>query len=233
MSYIFVFLFVAVTVAFNFPIGDGNSNGAETCNWVDCKTAYMENTGGNITDMFRCLYIVSAQGCLNEVQPRCLGINLEMKIFEFHINKDFASYQCSNYTPTPSVPTSSSIVTPNPSSIPSCTGMLPKTASVTVKNPSIATYRPALSLINALCKPHSYHALRHCSIFTYTHVRQFNGSHQTCTLPGSWYLLRHSDVIIEVTGGARSDSMTYTRIDKVLINSDALFNNVCNNICDL
>ncbi len=48
-------------------------------------------------------------------------------------------------------------------------------------------------------------AMSHCSMFTYSHLRSFRGYRtglETCTVPGEWYLLKHSAISVIVESEA-------------------------------
>lgn len=135
-----------------------------------------------------------------------------MQVFKTDLKEEKRNKNCSTSTPTP---TSSTTGAPQPTPPASCISNLPMYPTQ-VSTPSAADYSPGLSLVGALCKKHDYHALRQCSLFTYSHLRQFNGSASSCLLPGSWYLLKHKDVSIEVSGKIKSNGYgLFTGLDKV------------------
>ena len=86
---------------------------------------------------------------------------------------------------------------------------------VVVEDLSMAVTDPKDSLNNPLCGRHEYPTLRHCSLFAHSHLRPFHADDiRTCMLPGTWYLLNHRDVTIQVTGVSDDIQSSYTRIDK-------------------
>ena len=73
--------------------------------------------------------------------------------------------------------------------------------------------------VEGSCRAADSDVLQHCSIFTFSHVRPFSrlvtGGIQTCSLPGSWFLLKHKDLSVEVDGEAERKGADYTRLRKV------------------
>ncbi len=60
-------------------------------------------------------------------------------------------------------------------------------------------------------------AMSHCSMFTYSHLRSFRGYRtglETCTVPGEWYLLKHSAISVIVESEAVPGS-NLTQLTKV------------------
>ena len=60
--------------------------------------------------------------------------------------------------------------------------------------------------------------MEHCSALTFSHVRPFKSRHAgilTCSLPGAWYLLRHSTFSVQVEGDARTADSPLTVLRKV------------------
>ena len=60
--------------------------------------------------------------------------------------------------------------------------------------------------------------MQHCSMFTYSHIRPFGAygdSIQTCALPGSWYLIKHTNFSIEVESESESVDSPHTKLTKV------------------
>lgn len=177
-----------------------------------------QKSGSDITRVYRCLYIVQGLNCLSDETPNCIGVDrLDLNGARRELNNDHNTFNCSDFTnPTPTIsssPMQTTIITPTSTPL-TCSNKLPNKIVSSQPAPN-AHYKPALSLVNVLCDPHHHNALRQCSMFTDSHVRHFDGSFQTCTLPGSWYLLHHPDVTIEVTGGTKNASSVYTNIDKV------------------
>ncbi len=59
--------------------------------------------------------------------------------------------------------------------------------------------------------------MRQCSMFTYSHLRPFQGYRtglETCTVPGKWYLIHHNDLTVVVESQALPDS-TLTQLTMV------------------
>lgn len=143
--------------------------------------------------------------CLSDLT---CDIDLDLEIYKLELDTLFKNSNCTI------VPSSTISTIPSLSPVPSCQQKLPK--NFVMHDLNNATVHPSLSLINALCKQHSYHALRHCSLFTFSHLRPFEKDYiETCSLPGSWYLLHHPDVTIEITGGIKNTQSLYTNIDVV------------------
>lgn len=76
-----------------------------------------------------------------------------------------------------------------------------------------------LQAVEPSCLAADSDVLQHCSIFTFSHVRPFSrlvtGGIQTCSLPGSWFLLKHKDLSVEVDGERERIGDNYTRLRKV------------------
>ncbi len=88
---------------------------------------------------------------------------------------------------------------------------------IEVKEILLPITTPKDSLSNVLCTPHYYPTLRHCSLFSFSHLLSFGAEEfQTCSLPGAWYLLNHPDVTIEVTGVADDVNSQFTKLEKVI-----------------
>ncbi|XP_019849579.1 PREDICTED: uncharacterized serine-rich protein C215.13-like [Amphimedon queenslandica] len=193
----------------------GSVSCADSCDWESCKRIYEQNTNitRNITNEQFCSYITEAELC---IEP-CEGGNVDLQIFKVTLKNNKKTRDCSQPTPAPSsTSSSSSTETANPTPTP-C--HLPAFSSGVVSQPKTAEYKPEVSPSHGiLCKPHQYHALRQCSLFTYSHLERFNRSTGSCILPGSWYLLKHPDVSIEVTGQVKSKPFgLYTGLNKVNI----------------
>ena len=136
-------------------------------------------------------------------------IDLELEVYITTLDTRFRNSNC-----TKVISPSTQITEPSRTPGPTCQSKLPK--NFTVGDMNGATLHPVLSLTNPLCKKHSYHALRHCSLFTLSHLRSFGKENiQTCILPGSWYLLHHPDITIEIYGGIKNSKSLYTNIDVV------------------
>lgn len=195
--------------------GDGDDN-ENSCKWEECETKYLADTAAkNITQLYHCLYIEQARACL--LDSNCQSHNFNVLQMNLYLNDDFDKHNCSQFTsPTSSTTSTTHLPTPTTQPPSTCEPKLPQNASVIDLGDAVTW--PTLSLVNRLCSQHSYKALRHCSLFTYSHLRPFGQKNiQTCTLPGSWFLLRHSDVIIEVTGGIENNvASSYTKIEKVM-----------------
>lgn len=194
------FLILSLSLSFS-PI--------DSCDWESCKRSYEQNTNvtRNITNEQFCSYIAEAESC---IEP-CSGGNINLQIFKVDLQNTKASRDCPQPTPMPSSTSSSSSTetvnpTPNPCHLPASSGV--------VSEPKEAEYKPG---VHGICKSKQYHALRQCSLFTYSHLERFNGSMGSCILPGSWYLLKHPDVSIEVNGQIQSKPFgLYTGLNKVL-----------------
>lgn len=208
--------------AFNlggFLGGDGGGGGDNdnSCDWEECERKYLaDTTAKNVTQLYHCLYIEQARACLQD--SNCQSFDFNVIQMNNYLNDDFDKHNCSQFTsPTSSTtPTTQHLPTPTTQPPSPCKPKLPQNASVIDLGEAVT--RPTISLVNRLCSQHSYKALRHCSLFTYSHLRPFGQKNiQTCTLPGSWLLLRHSDVTIEVTGGIENNAASsYTKIEKVM-----------------
>lgn len=157
-----------------------------------------------------CPILERAQHCLNNAPTSCFSF-----IDQFQINQLRTDHNCAPISSpslitstTPSSTSSSSMPTPNPD-CPEVSGssIVELEAAVTVPLP-----------ISRECDLPDSITMEHCSAHTFSHVRPFKGSHsgiQTCSLPGAWYLLRHSSFSVEVEGEAVGADSLLTFLTKV------------------
>ena len=188
---------------------------------MQCSDNYSAQVTEQTKPVFICLYITQAELCIENAG--CTGIDFALSAFKSDLSKDYETNNCSDYVnPTPSTTTEMSSTTLVPSPPPSviCEPELPKVPNesnpIQVEELPRPITVPTDSLKNTLCAQHYYPTLRHCSIFSNSHLRPFHEETiQTCSLPGSWYLLKHPDITIEVTGVVDSIQSNITRINKV------------------
>ena len=85
------------------------------------------------------------------------------------------------------------------------------------------------------CVVYEPEELQHCSLFGFSTLRAFRSYRsglETCNIPGSWYLLRHPTVTVEVEGRASGLDFDHTVLSKVscyYCSSQQCVNGVCAN----
>ena len=98
---------------------------------------------------------------------------------------------------------------------PSC----PKVPSYVPNVPALAssTVTPTMA-VNRDCVEYNPQALQHCSLFglsTLRSYRSYRSGLEVCNIPGSWYLLRHRTMTIEVEGMVTGRNSDHTKLSKV------------------
>ena len=138
----------------------------------------------------------------------------------FLINYELRSNNCSSVQPS-LAPSLTTDVSPSPT-----TEAPPPPSPSPTSCPAIST-DPPVTLDNAdtvpcptsrECLLPLSSTMEHCSALTFSHVRPFKYHHSgilTCSLPGAWYLLRHSSFSVEVEGEARAADSPLTVLKKV------------------
>lgn len=183
----------------------------------DCET-YNSKAAHESPDIStKCHMLAEADECLKTFGIDC-PTSLSYLLLNSYVKEQYLSNNCSRFNGSqPQPPT----VTGPPSTV-ECTPQLlrmPENSdTIDVKKLSSPVTEPKNSLSNTLCTQHYYPVLRHCSFFSFSHLRPFGiDDIETCALPGKWYLLAHPDVIIEVTGAADSSLSPFTKLEKVQI----------------
>lgn len=188
---------------------------------------YMNNTE-------RCPLLQNTLDCLET--HLCSGFTSQL--LKGHLKEQMDAFMCQpSFSLVPTV-TSTSVVwpTPSPPSCPSYPHTLPCDRPLGDCCPRLPPVLPPdCDLVQDLGTPglqpppalpecsvpeSDRVTLQHCSMFTYSHVRPFGAYDQgiqTCSLPGSWYLLKHPHFSVEVsTDGERvSSSYGHTTLSKV------------------
>ena len=199
---------------------------AEECVFDYCLDDFENNIQTTEIPSLLCLYVEIAENCYDQETEDCVVPLVSSKLFFNKLNMYSEKNNCSTTettptptTATPSGPTNENITTEPPTPM-DCQPQLLKlpdnSNQVVVEDLKMAVTDPKDSLNNPLCKRHEYPTLRHCSLFTNSHLRPFHADDiRTCMLPGTWYLLNHRDVTIQITGVSDGIQSSYTRIDKV------------------
>ena len=172
-----------------------------------------------------CNFIILAKQCL-EMLVNCDSIDIGLIGFEEQLDLDSGHYNCTTVTQPPStttqpITTTSSTQTSTPSTPPPSACSLSSNRPTSLNAMDIATVipddPPTMHIIVASCPNRVPRALRQCSLYTHSHLRQWGSSEiHTCSLPGSWYMIKHRDVTVEVTGTAENAQSSFTRLTKVI-----------------
>lgn len=205
-------------------------NEEEECVFDNCLDEFNDNIQ-NSEPFLVCLYVDVAKFCYDQETQDCDIPFISSKLFFDELNKHSEKNNCSTTetTPTPTTETptgptnettTNETTTTEPPTPMDCQPQLlslpGNSNQVVVEDLSMAVTNPKDSLNNPLCGRHEYPTLRHCSLFTHSHLRPFHADDiRTCMLPGTWYLLNHRDVTIQVTGVNDDIQSSYTRIDKI------------------
>ncbi len=185
------------------------------CNWMSCRDDYnmlKENPA------IICLSIQLAEECLARQEcPR--DENLSILSFTLQLSSDRDHYNCtSQATTTPT--TATSPTTPPPTDPPdvNCSlAPMPSNFEVTPMNHAVVIPAdPNNDSALPVCTRLKLRAHRQCSLYFHSHLRQWGGQTiQACSLPGSWYLINHPDVTVEVTAESDNAQSSFTRLTKV------------------
>ena len=161
-----------------------------------------------------CATLRETQQCLVNIPSPTAGCG--RTLYLFLINHKLDSNNCSSLQPslTPVVsPSPTPEASPSPSSSPIACPAISTDPPVTLDD---ADTVPCPTSRECLLPPSS--TMEHCSALTFSHVRPFKYHHSgvlTCSLPGAWYLLRHSSFSVEVEGEARAADSPLTVLKKV------------------
>ena len=190
----------------------------EVCDIDACLETYalIELQLGALGQELVCPIIEEALNCLD--RDVCASSTAALLTRE-NVQDSYYDQNCSTPTTTPTLtPTTPTLLAcPPPDSIPDtlscnslpedCCPRLPNTTCDPVRSVEPAS---VLSLPSGI--------LQHCSVFSYSHVRPWGAYGpriDTCSLPGSWFLVKHSNFSIEVEASADSANSPYTKLDKV------------------
>ena len=176
-----------------------------------------------------CAQLLEVQQCLFNVPHHTPGCGTAT-LARFYINQKVNSRGCVP-TPTPTPNPTPSLA--SPSSTPSLPQASPSSTSDGLPSPPPTTCPtistdPHVTLEDADIVPHSTSreclprprssTMEHCSALTFSHVRPFKSHHAgilTCSLPGAWYLLKHSTFSVQVEGEASTADLPLTVLKKV------------------
>lgn len=163
-----------------------------------------------------CATLRKIQQCLVDVPPSTADCG-SARFRLFLINHRLDINNCSSLQPsltTDVSPSPTHEAPPSPSSSPAACPAISTDPPVTLDD---ADTVPCPTSRECLL-PLSSSTMEHCSALTFSHVRPFKYHHSgilTCSLPGAWYLLRHSNFSVEVEGEARTVGSPLTMLKKV------------------
>ena len=197
-------------------VGYGLFLGGSECTWSHCRDTFQTAFQASPDP---CPAITEALSCL--VETGCsLVIDFNFIGFKSELEKLYTDYDCKAPEDNNTATDTPSIAPPTDSPVEKCDpklSILPNNSdSVVIQDLALPIMHPTDSLSNVLCRQHYYPTLRYCSLFSYSHLHSFGADDiQTCSLPGTWYLLKHNDVTIEVTGVSDSIESSLTKLEKV------------------
>ena len=160
-----------------------------------------------------CPVIEEAIGCLTE--EACADDSIA-SFLVVALEEDYNKC-CYNVTPSPSPTPTPTPPCPDPDAIPDTLPCNPVLDDCCPQLPS-TTCNPVRAIESASVPSLLPGILQHCSVFSYSHVRPwgaFDSGIGTCSLPGSWFLVKHSSFSIEIEASADSANSPYTKLDKV------------------
>ena len=177
------------------------------------------NSLANSNPSVTCPALAAATKCL-EIADCSQSFNFPLIAFETELSKLYSDNNCSKFEPVTNETTTDS-PTPPPTEAPPIIDCEPQLLTLPNNSDAIVIEKLSPPVVapsgsSVLCRQHYYPTLRHCSLFSYSHLRPFGSDQfQTCSLPGAWYLLKHQDVTIEVTGVSDDISSSFTKLQKV------------------
>lgn len=200
-------------------VRDDQKEYCDACDADTCLDAYFQvQLLEDVSKDLLCPLIEEALNCLD--QDICAGdtnaILLRENVQDSY-NRDCCEDQnCSTPASTPATPTTPACPPPDsiPDSLPcnssleDCCPRLPSTTCDPVRSVEPAT----------VLSSQTDEILQHCSVFSYSHVRPWGAYGpriDTCSLPGSWFLVKHPSFSIEIEASADSANSPYTKLDKV------------------
>lgn len=179
-------------------------------------------TSCDVVDAAFSCYVANQEACdANNQVPFLIG----------QASDSFVELDCVNAGQTDTAPTTVTS-SQNPSVQPMSCPSVPDVYNV---NPSVTMNRPKIeppSDLPTLCSmpPSPSHAMRQCSLFMDSQLRAFSGYRrglEACSIPGTWYLLNHRSMSIEVEGTNLEPGSDHTRLTKINVTFNA---NSCNNV---
>ena len=196
-----------------FTSGQAFLGGSQNeCPWDHCYSHFKQSSSTI------CSNIIDTKGCIELATIDCQGkTDIPLIAFKGELSRIYSSENCVDDTNTNNETTPTPPEPPNTIECDAQLLILPDNDDlIEVNELPLPVTTPEDSLLNVLCSPHYYPTLRHCSLFSYTHLRSFGSDEfQTCSLPGAWYLLKHPDVTIEVTGASDDINSPFTKLEKV------------------
>lgn len=159
--------------------------------------------------------INSALLCYLEHQADCTGFLAQATIGQ--VRNDHDVMGCPEVTLTTDEVRTEPVTTPPPPlTILTCPRVPPYLPTSSAPNLPSPVIHP--STANRDCIEYDPRQLQHCSMFGFSSLRPFRSYRsglEACNVPGSWYLLRHRTVTVEVEGMASGEAADHTIISKV------------------
>ncbi len=184
----------------------------------------------------RCPVVQNALQCLESFP--C--VDFALQLFKGHLRDLIAEFECqpaASPAPTPSASSAvQSTPSPTPVSCPSLPHTLPCDSPLGDCCPHLPPILPEscdMPILQDLGTPDLHPppapsdcsvseddrlTLQHCSMLTYSHLRPFGAyglGIQLCSLPGSWYMVKHPGFSVEVSADSESVSCPHTLLRKV------------------
>ena len=170
-------------------------------------------------DSTSCETINAALDCYRNNQLVCdqqFGVSFRVAIAQTdqYNNGCIEPEEPTTVLPSDNNTTMTALDTPSPDLCPSLPNIHHSNLSLSMSTADISpSYLPS-----GECTMTQVDALRQCSLFMDSQLRAFTRDGlETCSLPGSWYLLRHPSLSIEVEGTSMELGSNHTRLTKVNI----------------
>ena len=183
-------------------------------------------SAGNAQTAFNCS-VVCFSNYYSSLSRDCEVINYALRCYNDHLSdceslgtasltqvqNDHDTMNCPPWdTPTEAGVTTEYVTTAPP---PSCPAAPPFPGPAPPIFPA-ADVLPVM--MNPDCIEPDPRQLQHCSLFGYSTLRPFRtyrAGFEACHIPGSWFLLRHRTVSVEVEGVANGENGDHTKLSKV------------------
>ncbi len=188
-----------------------------------------------LNNSVRCPLLQDALNCLENLDCQDIFVVIAITQLKDYM-EEFGCHASLVPTPTPAATTSEQLTpTPSPTSCPShpltlpCDSplgsccpqlppILPDDCDLVFQHLGMPQLKPLTAPRECVVPEPDLVTLQHCSMFTYSHVRPFGTYElgiQTCSLPGSWYLLKHPGFSVEVETAGEDIGSPHTLLRKV------------------
>ena len=166
-------------------------------------------------DQPNCEIVNPALECYLEHQAYCTSQFAQSIIEQLENDHDIMGCDPVQTEPQSETVTTVATTTATPVTPPSCPRVPPFAL-----NPTTALSSPEIfpTMANRDCVEYNPQRLQHCSLFGFSNLRPFRSYRsglEACNIPGSWYLLRHRTVSVEVEGVASGTAFDHTKLTKV------------------